>query len=108
MVSHMLHMFLILIFLVAGCSSEDLSKKNKLETLNAKIHEVSEEIKKTELEAMKGELDSQGALRDDYSKFASKLSQAEKNEVKAEELKKQLKALELEKSELTSELPKEK
>lgn len=99
MESRMKSLFFFLVFAVA-CSSEGESKTSKLKNLDAKIIEVTQEIKKTELKAMKGELDSQSFLRDDYSKFASKLSQGEKEEVKAEELKKQLKALEQEKSKL--------
>lgn len=70
-------MIVFIFLLLVGCSSENPS-------------EIQEEIKQSELKAMKGELDSQGDFRENYSKFASKLSQSEKEEIKAEELKKSL------------------
>lgn len=95
--------FLFLVFIFSACSSAGDSKTNKLKALDAKIAEVTEEITKLELKAMKGELDSQGFFRDDYAKFASKLAQGEKEEIKAEELKKQLKTLNQQKSTLLKE-----
>lgn len=77
MESHMNRAIFFLLFAITSCSSENPS-------------EIQEEIKQSELKAMKGELESQGDFRENYSKFASKLSESEKEEVKAEELKKSL------------------
>jgi hypothetical protein len=92
--------FIFLVFIAVGCSSEGHSKKGRIDALDGEILQVSEDLKKSELEAMKGDLNSQEAFRDNYSKFASQLSQAEKEEVKAEKLKKKLKVLQQERSEL--------
>ena len=94
--------FIFIMFAAASCSSESNSK-SKLDALDAQILEVKDEIKKTELGAMKEELDSQGNFRDNYSQFASKIEKGEKEELKAEQLRKQLEALQQEKLKLLKE-----
>lgn len=87
---------LILACVMIGCTAEDQHPKPPADVPNRmldRIEKIDTEITHYEKKAMEDEVNSMGAFRADYSKFAKEFEESEVNEEKVRELEHEKEAL---------------
>lgn len=89
---------LILACFITGCTAEDQHPRPPADVPNRLIEKIDKEISHYEKQAMNDEVNSVGAFRANYSKFAEEMEASEVNEEKVREL-------EQEKETLLNQLP---
>lgn len=88
------------LLLLSGCSSDENERKAVIEKLDREIEKTRDEIRTEEIKALDKDVESQGYMREDYSKFAETLEKSEASEERAKELEGHLLNLEQRKSAL--------
>lgn len=88
--------------LLAGFENEDFNS-NHLHDVEKKINFLQLEKEKLEKEALNEEIESQGAMRENYSEFAKELLSSEEREKEVRRIEKEIEQLEREKEMLKAE-----
>lgn len=87
---------LCLAFLVTGCTAEDQHPRPPADVPKVvveQIEKIDKSISHYEKQAMDDEVNSMGAFRANYSKFAEEMEESEGNEEKVRELQQEKEAL---------------
>lgn len=88
----MSYLRICLLLAVIGCTSEE-SSTSANKRLQQRIEVLDHEIDKYEKKAMDEEMQSMGAFRENYSKFAREMEESEENEGRVRNLEREKEAL---------------
>lgn len=91
--------WLVVFVLTVGCSQSS-ENKTRLEKVNEEIEKVKETLVDEEKKALNSDVESQGFMREDYSRFAQELEKSEASEDRVKELEERLERLQEEKKHL--------